>query len=94
MYYSDFLFQFGMFLEQKTANKTRSAIKELISLAPQKANRLFNDNIENIDDVQLNDIPIVKKGEKMKKITIQLDELVCPMCSSKTEKALKGKRYN
>lgn len=30
----------------------------------------------------------------MKKITIQLDELVCPMCSSKTEKALKGKRYN
>ena len=51
-----------MFLEQKTANKTRSAIKELISLAPQKANRLFDDNIENIDDVQLNDIPIVKKG--------------------------------
>lgn len=30
----------------------------------------------------------------MKKITIQLDELVCPMCSSKIEKALKGKRYN
>lgn len=83
-----------MFLEQKTANKTRSVIKELISLAPQKANRLFDDNIENIDDVQLNDIPIVKKGEKMKKITIQLDELVCPMCSSKIEKALKGKRYN
>lgn len=83
-----------MFLEQKTANKTRSAIKELISLAPQKSNRLFDDNIENIDDVQLNDIPIVKKGEKMKKITIQLDELVCPMCSSKIEKALKGKRYN
>lgn len=28
----------------------------------------------------------------MKKITIQLDELVCPMCSSKIEKALKGKK--
>lgn len=62
-----FLFQFGMFLEQKTANKTRSAIKELISLAPQKANRLFDDKIENIDidDVQLNDILIVKEGEKI-----------------------------
>lgn len=32
-----FLFLFGAFLEQRTLNKTRSAIKELTQMAPESA---------------------------------------------------------
>ncbi len=63
-----FLFLFGSFLEQSTLNKTRSAIKELTEMAPEAAYKLMADNefheVE-IDDVDINDILLVKTGAKV-----------------------------
>src|SRR5690554_4534048 len=38
-----FLFLFGAFLEQRTLNKTRSAIKELTEMAPESALKQMED---------------------------------------------------
>ncbi len=60
-----FLFLFGSFLEQRTLNKTRSAIKELTEMAPQSALRQTKDGeFEeiDIDDVDIGDILLVKTG--------------------------------
>ncbi len=60
-----FLFLFGSYLEQRTLNKTRSAIKELTEMAPQSALRQGEDGeFEeiDIDDVDLGDILLVKTG--------------------------------
>lgn len=60
-----FLFQFGNYLEQKTMQKTRSAIKELTELAPKFANKIIDGKVQvvDIDDVDLDDILIVKEGD-------------------------------
>src|SRR5690554_7919409 len=53
-----FLFLFGSYLEQRTLNKTRSAIKELTEMAPDVAYKLMADNEfheVDIDDVDIND---------------------------------------
>ena len=63
-----FLFLFGAFLEQRTLNKTRSAIKELIKMAPESALKQ-NENGEfeevEIDDVDVSDVLQVKTGAKV-----------------------------
>ncbi len=63
-----FLFLFGAFLEQRTLNKTRSAIKELTEMAPESALK----QIENgefveveVDEVDVGDILLVKTGAKI-----------------------------
>lgn len=63
-----FLFLFGSYLEQRTLNKTRSAIKELTELAPESALRqLDNGEFEevDVDDVDEGDILLVKTGAKV-----------------------------
>jgi len=63
-----FLFLFGAFLEQRTLNKTRSAIKELTEMAPERALKQIADgNYEEIDvdDVDVGDILLVKTGAKI-----------------------------
>ena len=63
-----FLFLFGAFLEQRTLNKTRSAIKELTEMAPERALKQIADgNYEEIDvdDVDVGDILLVKTGAKV-----------------------------
>lgn len=62
-----FLFLFGSFLEQKTLNKTRQAIKELLELAPENALKLIDDEFVevDIDDVDVGDILLVKTGAKI-----------------------------
>ena len=63
-----FLFLFGSFLEQRTLNKTRSAIKELTELAPESAWRKFADGEfeeVDVDDVDEGDILLVKTGAKV-----------------------------
>lgn len=63
-----FLFLFGAWLEQKTLNKTRSAIKELTEMAPENAHRQNSDGTyEEIatDKVQPGDILLVKTGDKI-----------------------------
>ena len=63
-----FLFLFGSFLEQRTLNKTRKAIKELTEMAPSVAN-LLNSNGEfvevDIDLVDVHDILLVRTGDKI-----------------------------
>lgn len=63
-----FLFLFGGYLEQRTLNKTRSAIKSLSEIAPDTAFKLMEDGefIEvDIDDVDIGDTLMVKTGGKI-----------------------------
>ncbi|NLJ83452.1 MAG: heavy metal translocating P-type ATPase [Halanaerobiaceae bacterium] len=63
-----FLFLFGAFLEQRTLNKTRSAIKELTEMAPDKALKQMSDGEYeeiDVDDVEEKDILLVKTGAKV-----------------------------
>lgn len=63
-----FLFLFGSYLEQRTLNKTRLAIKELTELAPESAlKKMENGEFEEIDvdDVDEGDILLVKTGAKV-----------------------------
>ena len=63
-----FLFLFGAYLEQRTLNKTRSAIKELVDMAPDSALKLMeNGDYEEIDVdfVEVGDILLVKTGAKV-----------------------------
>src|SRR5699024_5849869 len=60
-----FLFLFGAYLEQRTLNKTRYAIKELTELAPETAMKLMeNDEFEEVDifDVDEGDTLLVRTG--------------------------------
>lgn len=59
-----FLFQLGSYLEQRTMTRTRSAIKELTSLAPTTAWRLTGGIPEqiNADEVEQGDRLLVKTG--------------------------------
>ncbi|GFN36118.1 heavy metal translocating P-type ATPase [Tepidimicrobium xylanilyticum] len=63
-----FLFLFGAYLEQRTLNQTRSAIKELIEMAPESALKLMeNGEYEEVevDEVEVGDILLVKTGAKV-----------------------------
>src|SRR5690554_5434097 len=63
-----FLFLFGAFLEQRTLNKTRSAIKELTEMAPESALKQMEDGEfaeDEVDDVDVGDILLVKTGAKV-----------------------------
>ena len=63
-----FLFLFGAFLEQRTLNKTRSAIKELTEMAPESAlKQMVNGEFEevDVDEVDVGDILLVKTGAKI-----------------------------
>ncbi len=63
-----FLFLFGAFLEQRTLNKTRSAIKELTEMAPESALKQMSDGefeeVE-VDEVDVGDVLLVKTGAKV-----------------------------
>ena len=63
-----FLFLFGAYLELRTLNKTRSAIKELTEMAPESAIKLMeNGEFEEVevDEVDVGDILLVKTGAKV-----------------------------
>ena len=63
-----FLFLFGAYLEQRTLNKTRSAIKELTEMAPESAWKQMENGefVEvEVEDVDVGDILLVKTGAKV-----------------------------
>ncbi|NMB28082.1 MAG: heavy metal translocating P-type ATPase, partial [Tissierellia bacterium] len=63
-----FLFLFGAYLEQRTLNKTRSAIKELTEMAPESAlKQMENGEFKEVevDDVDVGDVLLVKTGAKV-----------------------------
>ena len=64
-----FLFQFGTYLEQRTLQKTRSAIRMLTEMAPATAWRLESQTAEpeevNADEVEEDTLLLVKTGGKV-----------------------------
>lgn len=63
-----FLFLFGHYLEQRTLNQTRSAIKELTDMAPESALVQTEDGEfeeVDVDDVDEGDVLLVKTGAKV-----------------------------
>ncbi|HRC81877.1 MAG TPA: heavy metal translocating P-type ATPase [Sedimentibacter sp.] len=63
-----FLFLFGAYLEQRTLNQTRSAIKELTEMAPESALKQMDDGEfeeVDVDEVDVGDILLVKTGAKV-----------------------------
>ncbi|MFA7572830.1 MAG: cation-translocating P-type ATPase [Lutispora sp.] len=62
-----FLFMFGAYLEGKTLEKTRSAIKALLDLAPNTANVIRNNTEIEIpaEEVIKGEIVIIRPGEKI-----------------------------
>lgn len=63
-----FLFLFGAYLEQRTLNKTRSAIKALTEMAPESAlKKMDNGEFEEVDvfDVDIGDTLMVMTGSKV-----------------------------
>lgn len=63
-----FLFLFGAYLEQRTLNKTRSAIKELVEMAPETALKQMDDGefVEvDVDELEVGDLLLVKTGAKV-----------------------------
>ncbi|TMN22190.1 heavy metal translocating P-type ATPase [Lentibacillus cibarius] len=63
-----FLFLFGAYLEQRTLNQTRSAIKELTDMAPETAMKQMEDGeFEEVDvfDVDEGDILLVRTGSSV-----------------------------
>lgn len=63
-----FLFLFGGYLEQRTLNRTRSAIKALTEMAPETAWKMMeNGEFEEVDifDVDIGDVLLVKTGAKV-----------------------------
>lgn len=63
-----FLFLFGAYLEKRTLNKTRSAIKELTEMAPESALKMTeNGEFEEVgvEEVNAGDILLVKTGAKV-----------------------------
>ncbi len=63
-----FLFLFGAYLEQRTLNNTRKAIKELTEMAPETAlKQMLDDVFEEVDveEVEKGDLLLVKTGAKV-----------------------------
>lgn len=86
-----FLFLFGAYLEQRTLQKTRNAIKELTEMAPEQATRINSDGSMteiDIDDVEIGDLLIVKTGEK-----IPVDGVVVSGEGSVNEATITGESF-
>lgn len=62
-----FLFLFGSYLESKTLQKTRTAIKGLTDMSPTTATLVNADGTEefDVDDVDEGDVVLVKTGSKV-----------------------------
>ena len=61
------LYIIGKILEEKAVNNSRKSIKDLIDIKAPFANKKVNNEIINVmvEDVQVDDILIVKKGERI-----------------------------
>ncbi|AWI41689.1 heavy metal translocating P-type ATPase [Lactiplantibacillus plantarum] len=62
-----FLFLFGSYLESKTLQKTRTAIKGLTDMSPTTATLVTDDGTEevDVDDVDEGDVVLVKTGSQV-----------------------------
>ena len=61
------LYEIGKILEEKAVNNSRKSIKYLMNIKQDFANKVVGDKTKviNVEDVKINDILIIKKGEKI-----------------------------
>lgn len=61
------LYEIGKILEEKAVNNSRNSIKDLMNIKQDFANKVVDDKTKviNVEDVKINDILIIKKGEKI-----------------------------
>ena len=61
------LYEIGKILEEKAVNNSRNSIKDLMNIKQDFANKVVVDKTKviNVEDVKINDILIIKKGEKI-----------------------------
>lgn len=61
------LYEIGKILEEKAVNNSRNSIKDLMNIKQDFANKVVGDKTEviNVENVKINDILIIKKGEKI-----------------------------
>ena len=61
------LYEIGKILEEKAVNNSRNSIKDLMNIKQDFANKVVGDKTEviNVEDVKINDMLIIKKGEKI-----------------------------
>lgn len=61
------LYEIGKILEEKAVNKSRKSISKLMDIKPEYANKKDGEIIEKVDpkQVKIDDIIVVKKGEKI-----------------------------
>lgn len=61
------LYEIGKILEEKAINNSRNSIKDLMNIKQDFANKVVGDKTKviNVEDVKINDILIIKKGEKI-----------------------------
>jgi Cd2+/Zn2+-exporting ATPase len=82
-----FLFSLGNLLQSYTLDKTRNAIRSLMDLAPQEAHLKASGTLKKvpISALQINDVVVVKPGEK-----IPVDGIVIKGDSSVNESPITG----
>ena len=61
------LYEIGKILEEKSINKSRKSIKDLMNIKPEYANLKLENDIKQIspEEVKIGDIIVVKEGEKI-----------------------------
>ena len=61
------LYEIGKILEEKSINKSRKSIKDLMNIKPEYANLKNDKNIEKVspEDVKIGEIIVVKQGERI-----------------------------
>ena len=61
------LYEIGKMLEEKAVNNSRNSIKDLMNIKQDFANKVVGDKTKviNVENVKINDILIIKKGEKI-----------------------------
>ncbi len=61
------LYILGKILEEKAINNTRREVRDLLDIKQNYANKLIDKEIKkiNVEDIKVNDILVVKKGEKV-----------------------------
>lgn len=81
------LYEIGKILEEKAVNKSRKSIEELMNIRPEYANLKKEDTYVKVypEEVNVNDIIVVKKGEKL-----PLDGIIVKGSTNLDVKALTG----
>lgn len=61
------LYTIGKILEEKAINNSRKSIKDLLDIKQPFANKKIKNEVQkiNVEDIKINDILVVKKGEKI-----------------------------